>query len=164
MRNLLIHYLLISILWSSTNKCKRHCIDTRNLSLHADINDCASSPCKNGGTCIDGINSFQCFCPDGWEGSLCDVGECVCVCVRLKGPALRHEQQCMAYIFWGGASSPAACESVRWENSQQRRGMISSLRILAKTEQRQTCFKLKPVEKFGKRGTWCTKSVSQQRP
>ncbi|KAM3842788.1 protein jagged-2-like, partial [Diretmus argenteus] len=35
--------------------------------------DCVSSPCKNGGTCIDGINSFQCFCPDGWEGNLCDV-------------------------------------------------------------------------------------------
>ncbi|XP_032382115.1 protein jagged-2 isoform X1 [Etheostoma spectabile] len=45
---------------------------------HENINDCASSPCKNGGTCIDGINSFQCFCPDGWEGSLCDadVNEC----------------------------------------------------------------------------------------
>ncbi|KAM6913157.1 protein jagged-2-like [Xenentodon cancila] len=40
---------------------------------HENINDCASSPCKNGGTCIDLINSFQCFCPDGWEGSLCDV-------------------------------------------------------------------------------------------
>ncbi|KAG8013459.1 Protein jagged-2, partial [Nibea albiflora] len=40
---------------------------------HENINDCTSSPCKNGGTCIDGINSFQCFCPDGWEGSLCDV-------------------------------------------------------------------------------------------
>ncbi|KAM4542087.1 protein jagged-2-like isoform 1-T1 [Odontesthes bonariensis] len=40
---------------------------------HENINDCASLPCKNGGTCIDGINSFQCFCPDGWEGSLCDV-------------------------------------------------------------------------------------------
>uniref|UniRef100_A0A667YJW5 Delta-like protein n=1 Tax=Myripristis murdjan TaxID=586833 RepID=A0A667YJW5_9TELE len=40
---------------------------------HENINDCVSSPCKSGGTCIDGINSFQCFCPDGWEGSLCDV-------------------------------------------------------------------------------------------
>uniref|UniRef100_A0A672ZM02 Delta-like protein n=1 Tax=Sphaeramia orbicularis TaxID=375764 RepID=A0A672ZM02_9TELE len=42
---------------------------------HENINDCASSPCKNGGTCIDGINSFHCFCPDGWEGSLY-VNEC----------------------------------------------------------------------------------------
>ncbi|XP_068608268.1 protein jagged-2-like [Brachionichthys hirsutus] len=45
---------------------------------HENINDCTSSPCENGGTCIDGINSFQCFCPDGWEGRLChiDVNEC----------------------------------------------------------------------------------------
>nr|XP_046164150.1 protein jagged-2-like isoform X2 [Oncorhynchus gorbuscha] len=45
---------------------------------HENINDCVPPPCKNGGTCIDGISSFQCFCPDGWEGTLCDmdVNEC----------------------------------------------------------------------------------------
>uniref|UniRef100_A0A1A8FJA7 Delta-like protein n=1 Tax=Nothobranchius korthausae TaxID=1143690 RepID=A0A1A8FJA7_9TELE len=45
---------------------------------HENVNDCASSPCKNGGTCIDGINSFECVCPDGWEGTICeaDVNEC----------------------------------------------------------------------------------------
>ncbi|XP_038823433.1 protein jagged-2-like isoform X1 [Salvelinus namaycush] len=45
---------------------------------HENVNDCVSSPCKNGGTCIDGISSFQCVCPDGWEGTLCviDVNEC----------------------------------------------------------------------------------------
>ncbi|KAG9344704.1 hypothetical protein JZ751_010390 [Albula glossodonta] len=48
------------------------------LSFVADINDCAASPCRNGGTCIDGVNSFQCMCPGGWEGLLCDlnVNEC----------------------------------------------------------------------------------------
>lgn len=50
------------------------------LPLPADVNDCASSPCKNGATCIDGINTFQCVCPHGWEGSVCDAGECVVVC------------------------------------------------------------------------------------
>uniref|UniRef100_A0A8C8GXQ4 Delta-like protein n=1 Tax=Oncorhynchus tshawytscha TaxID=74940 RepID=A0A8C8GXQ4_ONCTS len=39
---------------------------------HENINDCVPPPCKNGGTCIDGISSFKCFCPDGWE----DVNEC----------------------------------------------------------------------------------------
>ncbi|XP_072217867.1 protein jagged-2b isoform X1 [Leuresthes tenuis] len=48
------------------------------IYCHENINDCISNPCRNGGTCIDGVNSFQCFCPDGWEGQLCDlnVNEC----------------------------------------------------------------------------------------
>ncbi|XP_024147064.1 protein jagged-2b isoform X2 [Oryzias melastigma] len=44
------------------------------IYCHENINDCTSNPCRNGGTCIDGVNSFQCFCPDGWEGELCDRG------------------------------------------------------------------------------------------
>uniref|UniRef100_W5KLW4 Protein jagged-2 n=1 Tax=Astyanax mexicanus TaxID=7994 RepID=W5KLW4_ASTMX len=42
---------------------------------HENINDCASSPCRNGGTCLDGIGSFKCLCPDGWEGALCEQGQ-----------------------------------------------------------------------------------------
>ncbi|XP_075883760.1 protein jagged-2-like isoform X2 [Nelusetta ayraudi] len=93
---------------------------------HENINDCASSPCKNGGTCIDGINSFQCFCPDGWEGSLCDVdvnecnrnpcqngGECVdlindflCNCVdNWKGKTCHSsESQCDATTCSNGGT------------------------------------------------------------
>lgn len=41
----------------------------------SDINDCISDPCGNGGTCIDGVNSFQCLCHDGWQGQLCDMSE-----------------------------------------------------------------------------------------
>ncbi|XP_041122035.1 protein jagged-2-like isoform X1 [Polyodon spathula] len=43
------------------------------IYCHENINDCITNPCKNGGTCIDGISSFQCFCHDGWEGNLCEI-------------------------------------------------------------------------------------------
>ncbi|XP_029938701.1 sushi, nidogen and EGF-like domain-containing protein 1 isoform X2 [Salarias fasciatus] len=43
-----------------------------------DVDECASHPCQNGGTCKDQINSFTCQCPHGYTGILCetDVDEC----------------------------------------------------------------------------------------
>merc|ERR1719183_2759117 len=45
-----------------------------------DINDCASGPCKNGGTCTDtGVHSHTCDCATGWEGNqdcLTNINEC----------------------------------------------------------------------------------------
>lgn len=39
----------------------------QRLTTTLETNDCANSPCRNGGTCIDSYNSFQCLCPSGWE-------------------------------------------------------------------------------------------------
>ena len=33
------------------------------MKLPIDIDDCASNPCRNGGTCKDGINDYTCTCP-----------------------------------------------------------------------------------------------------
>ena len=41
-------------------------------SSFLDIDDCASSPCQNGGKCIDGVASFTCQCDPGWAGDVCD--------------------------------------------------------------------------------------------
>ena len=30
-----------------------------------NIDDCIDEPCKNGALCIDGINSYLCFCVNG---------------------------------------------------------------------------------------------------
>uniref|UniRef100_A0AAZ3QN22 Fibulin-7-like n=1 Tax=Oncorhynchus tshawytscha TaxID=74940 RepID=A0AAZ3QN22_ONCTS len=37
----------------------------------SDINECASSPCLNGGTCVDEMNQFSCTCTKGWAGATC---------------------------------------------------------------------------------------------
>ena len=37
------------------------------------INFCASSPCKNNGTCHNDANDFRCTCPAGWAGETCEI-------------------------------------------------------------------------------------------
>ena len=46
--------------------------------LAASIKACDSSPCHNGGTCVNSGDSFTCICKDGYEGPLCeaDINNC----------------------------------------------------------------------------------------
>ncbi|KAH3831295.1 hypothetical protein DPMN_104558 [Dreissena polymorpha] len=44
------------------------------LSL-TDIDECATNPCKNGATCINGQNKYTCTCAGGWQGTNCDQGK-----------------------------------------------------------------------------------------
>ena len=39
-----------------------------------DIDDCASNPCQNGGTCNDEVNSYTCDCVPGHAGDNCEIG------------------------------------------------------------------------------------------
>ena len=43
------------------------------------MNECVSSPCQNGGECLDAANSFICQCKPGFVGPLCEINfdECV---------------------------------------------------------------------------------------
>ena len=43
--------------------------------LSTDIDECASAPCQNGGTCIDQINGYMCQCVPGYTDVLCQTGE-----------------------------------------------------------------------------------------
>ena len=41
-------------------------------SLEENKGHCQSNPCKNDGTCYDGLTSFHCECKSGWTGKICD--------------------------------------------------------------------------------------------
>ncbi|KAI8512863.1 hypothetical protein Bbelb_095020 [Branchiostoma belcheri] len=43
-----------------------------------DIDECASSPCQNGGTCLHGLNSYHCHCPIGYGGDNCQTDLDLC--------------------------------------------------------------------------------------
>ena len=40
-----------------------------------DIDECESNPCKNGGTCDEGINSYTCTCVQRYTGHDCETGD-----------------------------------------------------------------------------------------
>ena len=42
----------------------------------ANIDECASAPCQNGGTCQDGVNTYNCSCALGTRGTNCQ-GKCI---------------------------------------------------------------------------------------
>lgn len=43
-----------------------------------NIDECANSPCRNGGECVDLIGNFKCICPVGYSGSLCEEAKDHC--------------------------------------------------------------------------------------
>lgn len=43
--------------------------------LSTDIDECASNPCKNGGSCSDSVNGYSCHCRNGYTGTECETSK-----------------------------------------------------------------------------------------
>ena len=70
-----------------------------------DIDDCAPNPCRNGATCVDGINDFACRCYDGYEGKTCstDIPDCSLNKCQYNGTCLERSNQ----LLYNKPSLPA---------------------------------------------------------
>lgn len=62
----------------------RHCDD--------NLDDCASYPCANGGTCQDGVNDYSCTCPPGYNGKNCSTPVSRCEHSPCHNGATCHER------------------------------------------------------------------------
>uniref|UniRef100_A0A5F9CIK6 Aggrecan core protein n=1 Tax=Oryctolagus cuniculus TaxID=9986 RepID=A0A5F9CIK6_RABIT len=58
----------------------------------ADIDECLSSPCVNGATCVDASDSFTCLCLPSYGGDLCETDQEVCEegWTKFQGHCYRH--------------------------------------------------------------------------
>ena len=57
------------------------------VTCGTEIDECASDPCLNGGTCTDNVGSFSCACANGFMGPTCDDG------------ASRHDVVLVVFLF-----------------------------------------------------------------
>ena len=47
---------------------------TSQFFIVPDIDFCAANPCKNGGSCQNGITGYSCSCQQGFTGDNCETG------------------------------------------------------------------------------------------
>ena len=52
-----------------------------------NIDDCASDPCQNEGTCVDSTGTYDCICPSGFYGNNCEEEADECTKLGCKNNA-----------------------------------------------------------------------------
>ena len=83
-----------------------------------DVNECASSPCRHGGTCADEAGAYSCSCRDGFLGAHCEeeIDECASAPCQNGGQCVDKEGHyaCSCVGGWSGtncAATPACLSS-----------------------------------------------------
>ncbi|XP_068943598.1 fibulin-7-like [Petaurus breviceps papuanus] len=81
-----VHFLCdagFQLVGSETRLCQENRTWSGQQPFCKSIDDCASQPCTNGGTCVDDVQRYVCLCPSGWTGSNCQTPATSCECPHL---------------------------------------------------------------------------------
>ncbi|XP_059785117.1 sushi, nidogen and EGF-like domain-containing protein 1 isoform X10 [Balaenoptera ricei] len=78
---------------------------------HLDVNECASHPCQNGGTCTHGVHSFICQCPAGFAGPTCETAQSPCDARECENGGWCQAEGGSAVCVCAAGYTGAACET-----------------------------------------------------
>ncbi|XP_025113505.1 fibropellin-3-like [Pomacea canaliculata] len=56
------------------------CLLLSGSAYQEDVNRCGDLLCSNGGSCLTGVDSFRCICPEGFTGVQCESTTVVSPC------------------------------------------------------------------------------------
>ncbi|NXC65819.1 PGCA protein, partial [Anhinga anhinga] len=85
---------LLATATAALPQASQEAIDTLGPTTE-DTDECHSSPCQNGATCVDGIDSFKCLCLPSYGGDLCeiDLENCEEGWTKFQGHCYRHFEE-----------------------------------------------------------------------
>uniref|UniRef100_A0A452GL73 Uncharacterized protein n=1 Tax=Gopherus agassizii TaxID=38772 RepID=A0A452GL73_9SAUR len=71
--------------------------ESENQKREHDTQNCSINPCKNGGTCIPGVEVYLCDCMPGFKGRRCELA-----CKKLPHSCTRLYSETKSFPVWEG--------------------------------------------------------------
>ncbi|XP_035658108.1 von Willebrand factor D and EGF domain-containing protein-like [Branchiostoma floridae] len=108
------------------------------FTTNQENNECESSPCENGGTCNDHVNSFTCTCPVGWLGATCeeDIDECIVINHGCEQLCLNTEG---SYTCWCPAGYQLSGDNRNCEEQDEVTTPVTTLTTTTVTDRPAVC-------------------------